>query len=142
MAYHFYCRFICSAPDRVVKSSSNGHMRETASKLLHSDMPLYFPCPCRSAKPPHLAQLSRSYIVTADSHIGIQINPRVQPGEDGSAPVFIPGPKCGISLPRNSFCVLKFPYVYMDDTGPYLPPIDSESLPKYRLLKDMYSFAV
>jgi len=133
-------RFICSAPDRIVKSSGGGHLRDTASKLIHNDMPLYFPCPCRSAKPLQLAQLMRSYIVTPDSQFGIRINPRVQPGDNRTAPVFIPGPKHGIALPKNSFCVLRFPYVYMDDTGPYLPPIDSQSLLNFRLLKDMYSF--
>ena len=136
-----YCyRFICSAPDRIVKSSGGGHMRDTAFKLIHNDMPLYFPCPCRSAKPLQLAQLMRAYIVTPDSQFGIRINPRVQPGDNRTAPVFIPGPKYGIALPKNSFFVLRFPYVYMDETGPYLPPIDSQSLLNFRLLKDMYSF--
>ena len=137
-----FCRFICSAPDRIVKSSGSGHLRDNAFKLIHNDMPLYFPCPCRSAKPLQLAQLMRSYIVTPDSHFGIRINPRIQPGEDSAAPVFIPGPKRGITLPKNSFCVLRFPYVYMDDTGPYLPPIDSQGLPNFKLLKDMYSLEV
>eukprot|EP00795_Rhopilema_esculentum_P006867 gene6867-12467_t len=135
-------RFFCSSPERIAKASTTGHLRDTASKLLQYDMPMYFPCPCRAAKPLHLAQLSRSYIVTPDSCVGIRINPRVQPGEDSSAPVFSLGSKNGVCLPRNSFCVLKFPYVYMDESGPYLPPHDAQSLPAFRLLKDMYNYCL
>eukprot|EP00794_Sanderia_malayensis_P015308 gene15308-16885_t len=135
-------RFICSAPDRVVKASGSGHLRDSAIKLVSCDMPLYYPCPCRSAKPQHRAQLSRAFIVTPDCHVSIRINPRVQPGVCESTPVFVLGMNDGVCLPRNSFCVLKFPYVYADESGPYLPPHDAHDLSNQKLLKGMYSIGV
>ena len=46
-----------SAPDKPMKSSST--VREAASKLVSTDLPLYMACPCRITKPP-VAQLTRS----------------------------------------------------------------------------------
>ena len=52
-------RFMVSAPDKPMKSSST--VREAASKLVSSDLPLYMACPCRITKPP-VAQLTRSVL--------------------------------------------------------------------------------
>ena len=40
-------RFMVSAPDRPMKSCST--MREAATRLISSDLPLYMACPFRSA---------------------------------------------------------------------------------------------
>lgn len=40
-------RFMCSAPDKILTTSSNGIVKENGNKVSNSDMPLYFPCPCR-----------------------------------------------------------------------------------------------
>lgn len=129
--------FICSGPDKMVKATSAGHVKETAHKLVTMDMPLYFPCPCRSSKP-LLAQLMRVYVITPDSPVQLTLNPRVQPAAP-PCPVFHPGIKTGISLPPGSFCVLRFPYVYVTDDGPVLPPADSQPLLTCRVMRGMFS---
>lgn len=125
----------------MVKASSSGHVRENASKLVTGNMPVYFPCPCRSSKPLHLAQITRTYAVTPDCPVTITLNPRVQPGEAEVTPVFYTGIKDGITLPPNSYCVLRYPYVYVDESGPILPPEPSQPLLTCRLMKGMFSYS-
>lgn len=134
-------RFFCSAPDKMVKVSATGHVRENASKLISGHMPLYFPCPCRSSKPVHLAQITRTYVVTPDSSVTVALNPRVQPGERDITPVFYTGLREGITLPPSSYCVLRYPYVYVDYNGPILPPAPTQPLLTCRLLKGMFSYS-
>ncbi|XP_057315478.1 nonsense-mediated mRNA decay factor SMG8-like [Hydractinia symbiolongicarpus] len=134
-------RFFCSAADKMVKITGSGHIRENATKLVTAHMPIYFPCPCRSSKPLHLAQLTRTYVVTPDSAVTITLNPRVQPGERDITPVFYTGLKDGVTLPPNSYCVLRFPYVYVGDSGPILPPPPSQPLLTCRLLRGMFNYS-
>lgn len=121
----------------MVKATSSGHVKETAHKLVTSDMPLYFPCPCRSSKP-LMAQMMRVFVVTPDSPILVTLNPRIQPSVP-PCPVFYPGVAAGFSLPPSSFCVLRLPYVYVSEGGPILPPGDSQPLLSCRVLKGMFS---
>ena len=94
-------RFMVSAPDKPMKSSST--VREAASKLASSDLPLYMACPCRITKPP-VAQLTRSvplqilfvndchsrlHIVTPKAPLWLTVLPQVQPSPGG--PVFVTG---------------------------------------------------
>ncbi|EDO39578.1 predicted protein, partial [Nematostella vectensis] len=130
-------RFICSGPDKMVKATSSGHVKETAHKLVNMDMPLYFPCPCRSSKPLH-AQLIRVYVCTPDTPITLSLSPWVQPAAP-PCPVFYPGVEGGVSLPPASLCVLRFPYVYVGSDGPILPPGDSQPLLSCRVLKGMFT---
>lgn len=71
MEYECPCghRFICSGPDRIVKVSANGVVKDDAYKLLNGDMPLYTACPCRNSKDatPYMAQMMRVFIVTPSS---------------------------------------------------------------------------
>lgn len=134
-------RFFCSASDKMVKASASGHVRENAVKLVTANMPLYFPCPCRSSKPLHLAQLTRTYVVTPDSSVTITLNPRVQPGEREITPIFTTGIKDGITLPPNSYCVLRYPYVYVDENGPILPPAPTQPLLTCRLMRGMFNYS-
>lgn len=133
----FLFRFICSGPDKMVKATSSGHVKETAHKLVTSDMPLYFPCPCRSSKP-LMAQMMRVFVVTPDSPVLVILNPRVQPSVP-PCPLFYPGVAAGLSLPPASFCVLRLPYVYVGEDGPILPPGDSQPLLSCRVSKGMFS---
>lgn len=121
----------------MVKSNSSGQVKETAHKVITSHMPLYFPCPCRSNKP-FMAQLTRVFVVTPDSPFLIKLNPCVQPAAP-PCPVFYPGVKSGITLPPASLCVMRFPYVYVGEHGPILPPSDAQPLLNCRVLKGMYS---
>jgi len=40
-------RFMCSAPDKVLKTTGSGLVKDNGNKVTSNDMPLYFPCPCR-----------------------------------------------------------------------------------------------
>ncbi len=54
--------------------------RDSGSKIVFNDMPLYFPCPCRSHNP-KVAQLMRVHIVTPKAPVNISIDPRVRNGK-------------------------------------------------------------
>jgi len=45
-------RFMASAPDKVLKTTGNGIVKDSGNKVTSStaDMPLYFACPCRSVE--------------------------------------------------------------------------------------------
>jgi Uncharacterized conserved protein (DUF2146). len=38
---------MCSAPDKVLKTTGSGLVKDNGNKVTGNDMPLYFPCPCR-----------------------------------------------------------------------------------------------
>lgn len=40
-------RFMCSAPDKVLKTGGSGLVKDNGNKITSNDMPLYFPCPCK-----------------------------------------------------------------------------------------------
>ena len=135
-------RFMVSAPDRPMKSSST--MREAANKLVASQLPLYMACPCRYdwrttspshafyshsfyllfpllriTKPP-VAQLTRIHVVTPKAPVFITLEPHVQPSQGG--PVFVTGWEAPHRLTTNSYWVLRLPSVYWGEGGAHLPP--------------------
>jgi len=109
-------RFMVSAPDKPMKSSST--MREAATKLVASDLPLYMACPCRITKPP-VAQLTRLHVVTPKAPVWITVFPQVQPSPGG--PTFVTGWDNPHKLSCNSYWVLRLPYVYYGEGGAHLP---------------------
>lgn len=68
-------RFIMNAPDKVVRGGA-GIIRDSGSKVVFNDMPLYFPCACRSAGP-KVAQLMRIHIVTPKAPVNVTLDPKV-----------------------------------------------------------------
>lgn len=69
-------RFMLAAPDRVLRATPGSIVKDTGHKVAESDMPLYFPCPCRPAKP-LTAQLMRIHVVTPKAPVIVTLNPRV-----------------------------------------------------------------
>ncbi|XP_077867838.1 nonsense-mediated mRNA decay factor SMG8-like, partial [Saccoglossus kowalevskii] len=131
-------RFICSGPDKMLKVTGSSNIKDTANRLVTMDMPLYFPCPCRSAKS-HRAQLMRVFIVCPDGPVHIRLNPRVQPGSV-TAPIYNTGVgDDGIVLPTNALWVLRLPYVYVGDNGVILPPSDLQTPCNAKLLKGLFT---
>ncbi|XP_014673337.1 PREDICTED: protein smg8-like isoform X2 [Priapulus caudatus] len=130
-------RFFCSGPDKMLKIPANSSVRDNANKLLSLDMPLYFPCPCRSSKA-FMGQLMRLYIVMPRAPIKVTLNPRVQPAPP-PCPVFLPGTAGPISLDSNTFWVMRLPYVYMGESGPYYAPSDPQPITSCRLLKGTFT---
>ncbi|XP_035667835.1 protein smg8-like isoform X1 [Branchiostoma floridae] len=140
VGYEYECarghRFLCSGPDKVMKASNSGSVKETAMKLLSMDMPLYFPCPCpsRGAKP-HLGQLMRVFITTPDPPVQIHLHPRLQPGPP-PCPTFYPQDE-DIPLPPSRLWVLRLPFVYVGEAGVISPPRDSQPLLSCKVLKGL-----
>lgn len=70
-------RFFMSSPDTILRGGSAGIVKDGGSKIVFNDMPLYFPCPCRNAKP-SVAQLMRVHIVTPKAPVNIMLEPKVR----------------------------------------------------------------
>ncbi|KAL0280635.1 UNVERIFIED_CONTAM: hypothetical protein PYX00_001865 [Menopon gallinae] len=119
-------RFMAAGPDKILKTSSCGQVKDTGQKVTSTDMPLYFPCVCRSNQP-LVAQLMRIHMVTPKAPVRVTLNPKVQPAPN--APIFIASTEQPIALTQSAYWVLRLPYVYMGERGPYMPPQEhSESL--------------
>ncbi|XP_071555169.1 nonsense-mediated mRNA decay factor SMG8 [Temnothorax nylanderi] len=131
-------RFMASAPDKVLKATGSGIVKDSGNKVTSStaDMPLYFPCPCRHTKP-LIAQLMRIHVVTPKAPVHVTLNPRVQPGPP-PCPIFVTGCEEPIKLSQSTYWVLRLPYVYMGEKGPYLPPKEQVPPSHGRLLAGMY----
>lgn len=69
-------RFMLAGPDKVLRPSPNSMVKDTGHKIAESDMPLYFPCPCRASKP-LTAQLMRLHVVTPKAPVHCTLNPKV-----------------------------------------------------------------
>ncbi|KFM77443.1 Protein SMG8, partial [Stegodyphus mimosarum] len=136
--YHGH-RFMCSAPDRVLRVTSTGHVKDNASKVTGSDMPLYFPCPFRSSKP-QIAQLMRIHVVTPKAPVHVTLNPKVQPAPE-PCPLFFPTLNEPLKLSQSAYWVLRLPFLYEGEHGPYLPPREPMPVSACRLLKGMYNIA-
>ncbi|XP_076605775.1 nonsense-mediated mRNA decay factor SMG8 [Chaetodon auriga] len=127
-------RFISCGPDKIVKVLGPGGAKDPATRVLNTDMPLYFPSPSqgRSLKP-HFAQLARLYVVVPDASLEVTLNPQVQPGPP-PCPVFHPE-QTDIVLPPDGLWVLRFPYSYLTDRGPCYPPKENQPLNNYKVLR-------
>ncbi|OXU28536.1 hypothetical protein TSAR_008981 [Trichomalopsis sarcophagae] len=134
-------RFMASTPDKVLKATGIGTVKDNGNKVTSSttDMPLYFPCPCRQPKP-LIAQLMRIHVVTPKAPVHVTLNPRIQPGPP-PCPIFVTGCEEPIKLSQSAYWILRLPYVYMGDKGPYLPPKEPVPISHGRLLAGMYGIS-
>lgn len=69
-------RFIMSSPDKILRGGSGMVVRDSGSKIVFNDMPLYYNCPCRSSKP-SVAQLMRIHVVTPKAPCNVILDPKV-----------------------------------------------------------------
>lgn len=129
-------RFMCSAPDKVLKTSGSGLVKDNGNKITGNDMPLFFPCPCKNNKP-LIAQLMRVHVVTPKAPVHVTLNPKVQPAPS-PCPVFGPGCEKPIRLSQSAYWILRLPYVYVGDHGPYVSPKEPVPMSYGRLLAGMY----
>uniref|UniRef100_A0A1B6DBY3 Nonsense-mediated mRNA decay factor SMG8 n=3 Tax=Clastoptera arizonana TaxID=38151 RepID=A0A1B6DBY3_9HEMI len=129
-------RFMCSAPDRVLKTSGTGLVKDNGNKVTGCDMPLYFPCPCTNTKP-LIAQLMRVHVVTPKAPVHVTLDPKVQPAPS-PCPTFVTGCQEPMRLSQSAYWVLRLPYVYVGERGTYLPPKDPVPPDYGKLLTGMY----
>ncbi|KAK8379876.1 hypothetical protein O3P69_019705 [Scylla paramamosain] len=122
-----------ASPDRHLKASPSGLVKDNAVKIANADMPLYFPCPCsRSGSGIMNGQLMRLHIVTPKAPVNVTLAPQVQPAPD-------PCPRCQ-PQPTGFH---GSPYAYVGDQGPHYPPDPRQPTPPSfaRLLKGCYGIS-
>lgn len=113
-------RFMMCGPDRVLRGGAD-IVRDTSSKVVNNNMPLYFPCPCR-AQSTYLAQLMRIHVVTPKAPVNIILDPRVQVGKY----IFTLGCNILPRLSQSAYWILRLPYVYQGDDVLIAPPAKLE----------------
>ncbi|KAK5646979.1 hypothetical protein RI129_005443 [Pyrocoelia pectoralis] len=118
-------RFMLAAPDRVLRAAPGSIVKDTGHKIAESDMPLYFPCPCRPSKP-LTAQLMRLHVVTPKSLVHCTLNAKVQPAT--GAPTFVPSVDGPAILSQSAYWVMRLPYVYVSDKESYPENISARLL--------------
>ncbi|XP_031624571.1 protein SMG8 [Contarinia nasturtii] len=114
-------RFFMSSPDTILRGGS-GIVKDGGSKIVFNDMPLYFACPCRNAKP-SVAQLMRVHVVTPKAPVNIILEPKIRTG-DKNGYTFTTGLTDPPKLSQSAYWVLRLPYVYEGNDGPIMPPAD------------------
>lgn len=114
-------RFIMSTPDKILRGGG-GIVRDSGSKVVFNDMPLYFPCPCRLVNST-VAQLMRIHVVTPKAPVNVILEPKIHTGNKNSI-VFVTGLSEPAKLSQSAYWILRLPYVYQGDDGPILPPLE------------------
>lgn len=113
-------RFFCDTPQSILRGSTGA----CGSKVVFSNMPLYFPCPCRQNS---VAQLTRIHCVTPKAPVYITIDPKVKIRKE-TENIFITGWNEPAKLSPAAYWVLRLPNVYQGDDGiPILPPQEVQS---------------
>uniref|UniRef100_A0A914DSB0 Nonsense-mediated mRNA decay factor SMG8 n=1 Tax=Acrobeloides nanus TaxID=290746 RepID=A0A914DSB0_9BILA len=128
-------RFMVQEPNKVLRHRrSNGNLKETATNLVRSDIPIWMPCTCKR-EPLVAAQLMRLHIVTPKAPVTLTLNPKVMVESHG---YFHMGDS-DVDLTWAKYYVLRFPYVYVGPNGPVHPPKMAET--KGSLLKNCFTVA-
>jgi len=126
-------RFMLQTPEKMLKYSGPGGPKDNAAAIVKSDMPLWFPCGCRST-PRVSGQLMRVHVVTPKAPIAVALNPRVQ-ANVAETGFFHPGNRGQIQLTWGKYYILRLPYAYVGLSGPVYPP--KEPTIAGRVLKNM-----
>uniref|UniRef100_A0A182MBL4 Nonsense-mediated mRNA decay factor SMG8 n=1 Tax=Anopheles culicifacies TaxID=139723 RepID=A0A182MBL4_9DIPT len=117
-------RFIMNAPDSILRCGSE-IVRDSGSKVVFNDMPIYFPCPCRNTIN-NTAQLMRVHIITPKAPVNVIIDPKVKLFQNNmqNSITFTTGMTEPIKLTQSSYWILRLPFVYEGDSGPLMAPTD------------------
>ncbi|XP_053664642.1 nonsense-mediated mRNA decay factor SMG8 [Anopheles marshallii] len=117
-------RFIMNAPDSILRCGSE-IVRDSGSKVVFNDMPIYFPCPCRNTIN-NTAQLMRVHIITPKAPVNVIIDPKVKLFQNNmqNSITFTTGLTEPIKLTQSSYWILRLPFVYEGESGPLMAPTD------------------
>ncbi|XP_030382868.1 protein SMG8 [Scaptodrosophila lebanonensis] len=110
-------RFIMCSPDRILRGGADIE-RDTSTKVVHSNMPLYYPCPCRGQSN-YLAQLMRVHVVTPKAPVNVILDPKVRVNNKYTFTLGVEPPP---RLSQSAYWILRFPYVYQGDAFLINPP--------------------
>lgn len=105
-------RFFCDSNHSVLRGSGGGS-KACGSKVVFSNMPLYFPCPCRQNS---VAQLMRIHCVTPKAPVFITIDPKIRIRRE-SENIFVTGWSEPAKLSPSSYWILRLPNIYQGDDG-------------------------
>ncbi|KRZ12676.1 Protein SMG8, partial [Trichinella zimbabwensis] len=109
-------RFMMQSPDKILKHSGPYGPADDAEAVLDNDMPLMFPCSCRSNRPFYLGQLMRIHVVTPKAPVVVQIQPRIQI-QNAQSIIFDTGID-DIQLESSKYWIVRFPYAYYALSAP------------------------
>ncbi|XP_003371144.1 conserved hypothetical protein, partial [Trichinella spiralis] len=109
-------RFMLESPDKILKHSGPYGPTEDAEAILYNDMPLMFPCSCRSNGPFYLGQLMRIHVVTPKAPVVVQIRPRIQI-QSAQSIIFDTGVD-DIQLESSKYWIVRLPYAYYSMSAP------------------------
>ncbi|XP_058057441.1 nonsense-mediated mRNA decay factor SMG8 [Anopheles bellator] len=119
-------RFCMDGPNSIIRNGTE-IARDSGSKVVFNDMPIYFPCPCRNTVN-NTAQLMRVHIVTPKAPVHVIIDPKVKiiqnNAQTQSSLTFTTGVKEPIRLSQSSYWILRLPFLYEGDTGPLVAPVE------------------
>ncbi|KRY12688.1 Protein SMG8, partial [Trichinella patagoniensis] len=109
-------RFMMESPDKILKHNGPYGPTEDAEAILYNDMPLMFPCSCRSTGPFYLGQLMRIHVVTPKAPVVVQIRPRIQI-QSAQSIIFDTGVD-DIQLESSKYWIVRLPYAYYSVSAP------------------------
>ncbi|KAL1236706.1 Nonsense-mediated mRNA decay factor [Trichinella pseudospiralis] len=109
-------RFMMQSPDKILKHSGPYGPTDDAEAVLDNDMPLMFPCSCRSNRPFYLGQLMRIHVVTPKAPVVVQVQPRIQI-QSAQSIIFDTGID-DIQLESSKYWIVRFPYAYYAMSAP------------------------
>jgi protein SMG8 len=113
-------RFFMSSNNTVLRGSAGGSRSNgCGSKVVFSDMPLYFPCPCKNA----VAQLIRVHIVTPKAPVNINLDPKIRIRRETEM-IFTAGWNEAAKLSQSAYWVLRLPYIYQGENEPIPSPVE------------------
>lgn len=113
-------RFMMSSNDKVLRGGSKSSSAGCGSKIVFSDMPLFFPCPCKNNS---VAQLARIHIVTPKAPVNINLDPQIKIRQDTEM-IFTTGWNEPAKLSQSAYWVLRLPYVYQGEGEPIPSPLE------------------
>lgn len=115
-------RFMMSSNSTILRGTSGGSRTSCGSKVVLSDMPLFFPCPCKSnSVSPSVAQLIRIHIVTPKAPVNINLDPKIKIKRETEM-IFTTGWSEPATLSQSAYWVLRLPYVYQGENDPIPSP--------------------
>lgn len=114
-------RFMMSSNDTILRGIAGGSRSNgCGSKVVFSDMPLFFPCPCKNNS---VAQLMRIHVVTPKAPVNINIDPKIKIRRETEM-IFTTGWNEPAKLSQSAYWVMRLPYIYQGESDPIQPPLE------------------
>ncbi|CRL00836.1 CLUMA_CG014086, isoform A [Clunio marinus] len=117
-------RFMMSSNNTIATSQSRS-IASCGSRVVFSDIPLFFPCPCKNNS---IAQLMRIHIVTPKAPVNIHLDPKIKIRRETEM-IFTTGWSEPAKLSQSAYWVLRLPYVYQGEGEPLPTPLDPRTIP-------------